>query len=171
MRGEERRKDILERLQGSVSPISADSLAKIYAVTRQIIVADIALLRAGGAAIRAEHKGYVLEKNDPAELRRVVVKHDKEAVKEELYVIVDNGGEILDVVVEHPIYGDISVRLNITSRFEVDEFVKKVEDTGANPLSFLTEGMHVHTIKVPDERAFDRMVNALKELNILIEFE
>ena len=172
MNGEERRNHIITRLQESALPISATCLAGECDVTRQIIVADIALLRAGGCPIRAEHKGYVLDKEVAADkMHRVVVKHGKEDVRDEFYAVLDNGGSIFDVIVEHSMYGKISVELNISSRFEADEFVKKINETGANPLSLLTEGLHVHTIVVKDEESFERILEKLKQLNILIDYE
>ncbi|MBQ7323108.1 MAG: transcription repressor NadR [Clostridia bacterium] len=169
MNGEERKKLIIQRLQQSKEPISASSFAKEFAVTRQIIVADIALLRAMGHAIIADNKGYMLHTIEEENIKRIAVKHDKNQVLDEFYAVVDHGGKFLDVIVEHSIYGRISVDLNIASRYDADEFVKKINTTKANPLSFLTEGVHIHTIEVADENAFARIKDALTKLNILIE--
>ena len=172
MNGEERRKHILARLTESSAPVSATCLAGECNVTRQIIVADIALLRAGGCPIRAEHKGYVLDKEEtPDKMRRVVVKHGKEAVRDEFYAVVDNGGSVLDVIVDHSMYGKISVELNITSRFDADEFVQKISETGVYPLSLLTEGLHVHTILIKDEASYRRILDKLTALKILIDYD
>ena len=171
MNNEQRRIEILNKLQNSNEPVSATSLANAFSVTRQIIVADIALLRAFGHSIRAEHKGYVLEKANGNELiKRIVVKHGNEAVTEELYAIVDNGGRVIDVIVEHPIYDKISAELNLSSRYDVDSFINKVNEQGATPLSVLTEGLHIHTIAVKDSDAFDRIVKTLTDLKILVEY-
>ena len=171
MNSEERRKSIIARLESCEKPISATSLAGEYSVTRQIIVADIALLRASGHPIRAEHKGYVLDKV-VAEgiIKRIVVQHEKENVREELYAIVDNGGKVLDVTVEHSVYGKISAELNLSSRYDIDIFVNKINATGANPLSLLTEGLHIHTVAAKDEAAFNVIIEKLKEINILIDY-
>lgn len=172
MKNEQRRSQILIKLQESSSPISATRLAEAFGVTRQIIVADIALLRAAGQQIRAEHYGYVLEKaqNDGI-IKRIAVKHGRERLRDELYAIVDNGGKAIDVIVEHSVYGRICADLNLSSRYEVDEFVKKVTETEAAPLSQLTEGLHLHTISVKDEGAFERIVNALNKMEILVEYD
>ena len=169
MNSEERRLLIMKRLQQSQESVSANCLAKEFCVTRQIIVADIALLRAAGYSILADNKGYVLHTVDDKNIKRIVVKHGKDEVLEELYAIVDNGGKILDVIVEHSVYGRISVELNVSSRYDADEFVKKIDSTKANPLSLLTEGVHIHTIAVVDEAAFARIKEQLNALNILIE--
>ena len=169
MNSEERRSLIIERLKQSKVSISASSLAKDFAVTRQIIVADIALLRAMGYSIVADNKGYVLNMLDGKNVKIIAVKHDKNQVLAELYTVVDNGGKILDVIVEHSIYGRISVELNIESRYDADEFVKKIDMTKANPLSLLTEGVHIHTIFVPNDSSFNRIKEQLNELGFLIE--
>ena len=172
MNSEDRRKGIIARLEAAESPITANRLAEEFSVTRQIIVADIALLRASGRLIRSEHKGYVLEKPLNNFLtKRIVVNHGKDSVKEELYAIVDNGGRTLDVIINHSVYGQISAELSLSSRYDVDNFVRKINESGVNPLSHLTEGLHVHTIVVRDEDSFNAIVNALNSLNILIEYD
>ena len=169
MNGDKRRLAILSRLKEADKPISATTLAEGFSVTRQIIVADIALLRAAGHSIRAEHRGYVLDADKNGILKRIVVKHGKDSVQDEFYAIVDNGGRVLDVIVEHSVYGMISVKLNIATRFDSDTFVSKINEAGVNPLSLLTEGLHIHTVSVPDEQSFERIVNKLTELKIYIE--
>ncbi len=170
MTGEKRRSLILAELDKADAPISATTLANKFSVTRQIIVADIALLRAAGSIIRAEHKGYVLEKPFGESLqKRIVCTHDKDGTREELYAIVDNGGTVLDVIVEHSLYGSISANLGVSTRYAVDEFIKRVESTGASQLSDLTGGIHVHTVSVKDEEMFERICAKLKELGVLVE--
>lgn len=171
MTGEQRRNTILSLLSETTAPVSASTLASKFSVTRQIIVADIALLRALGHPIIAVHKGYLL--NSPQSdclTKRVVVKHSKNMVAKELYAIVDNGGKVLDVIVEHSVYNRISADLNLSSRYDVDEFVHKLESANAQPLSALTEGLHIHTIAVQDECTFERIVKVLSDLKILVEY-
>ncbi len=169
MNGEERRISILKELNEATSPISATILAKKYSVTRQIIVADIALLRAAGHPISAKNRGYILDGKENGLIKRIAVKHGKDDVTNEFYAIIDNGGRILDVIVEHSVYGKISAELNISSRYEADEFVKKMSLTGVNPLSLLTEGLHLHTIDARDDATYERIINKLTEIGILIE--
>ncbi len=172
MNSEQRREKIISVLQMSDKPVSAASFASEFSVTRQIIVADIALLRASGYHIRAEHKGYVLEKSDGhAILKRIVMKHGKNEVQDELYAIVDNGGKVIDVIVLHSIYGKIVAELNLSSRYDVDRFVKHVQETDAKPLLLLTEGLHIHTIAVKDEDSFQSILKQLKVLHILVEHD
>ena len=170
MIGEERRSLILNELENVEGPISATTLAKKFSVTRQIIVADIALLRASGSLIRAEHKGYVFEKPYGSAIqKKIVCAHDKDGIRDELYAVVDNGGAVLDVVVEHSLYGAISAQLGISTRYGVDEFISRAESTGASQLSDLTGGIHIHTIAVNDEETFARICAKLDELGVLIE--
>lgn len=169
MKSESRRELIINTLKENNEPISAGELAKLFNVTRQIIVADIALLRAAGHIIIADNKGYKLHTINEKNLKRIIVKHTKDDVSNEFYAIIDNGGKILDVIVDHSIYGKISVELNISSRYEADEFVAKLNKTNANPLSLLTQGIHIHTIEVPNEETFLRIKNSLTNLNILVE--
>lgn len=169
MNGEERRNIILSRLQDSDAPISASALAAEFSVTRQIIVADIALLRASGVSISAKSRGYILDGKNNGLIKRIAVKHNGDKLCDELYAVVDNGGTVIDVIVEHSVYGKISAELNLSSRYEVDEFVNKVSSTGANPLSLLTQGFHLHTINVKTEDAYKRIISALSKMKILIE--
>ena len=168
MKSDERRSLIIDFLKQSNVSVSATSLATMFSVTRQIIVADIALLRASGYSIKADNKGYKLNLVDSDLIKRIVVQHTKDQVNDEFYAIVDNGGKVIDVIVEHPVYGKISVELNISSRLEADEFVIKLNDTNSNPLSLLTQGFHIHTIEVPNEKAFIKIKDKLSELNMLI---
>ena len=168
MNSEQRREKIISVLQMSDKPISAARFASEFSVTRQIIVADIALLRASGHQIRSEHKGYVLEKSDSLSmLKRLVMNHGNNEVKDELYAIVDNGGKVIDVIVQHPVYGKIVAELNLSSRYDVDRFVKHIQETDSKPLLLLTEGLHIHTVAIQDEESFQNIVERLKALHIL----
>ena len=169
MTGAIRRQNILAELNDATGPINATKLAEMNGVTRQIIVADIALLRAAGNNIRAEHRGYVLDRTIGEIRKKIVCKHPKENVIDEFYAIVDNGGKVIDVQVEHSIYGVISADMSISSRFDADEFVRAVSESGAAQLSDLTGGVHFHTIGVKDEVTFDRICAKLTELGILVK--
>ncbi|MBP3411287.1 MAG: transcription repressor NadR [Clostridia bacterium] len=165
-----RRNEILRMLSESDAYISAAQLAQHFGVTRQIIVSDVALLRANGNRIQATRKGYRLEKDEqPQSLRSVVCRHRGDQVLDEFYTIVDNGGSIASVVVEHPIYGELSADLNICSRYDAQEFVQRQQETNASQLCDLTGGLHIHMLRVPNEETYIRIVNGLKQLDILAE--
>lgn len=169
MNGEERRQQILADLTEATSVINATILADKLGVTRQVIVADIALLRAAGHAIRAEHRGYVLDRYNGEIRKKIVCRHAKDMVADEFYAVVDNGGKIVDVQVDHMLYGTISTNLSICSRYDADEFIRQSNKTGASQLADLTGGVHAHTISARDEETFDRITKKLSELGILIE--
>ena len=165
-----RRKKILELLENSNEIINATAMAEKFGVTRQIIVSDIALLRANGHKIISEKRGYFLEREANYGVKKVIIcKHYEKGVLDEFYAVVDNGGRFLNVIVEHPIYGQITAELNIASRYDAQEFVRSVKESNASQLSDLTNGIHYHTILCPDEAAFERIKKELKENNILQE--
>lgn len=164
MQAEDRRRTILKILQESAQPVSASVLAGQLSVSRQIIVGDIALLRAAGMDIVATPRGYKLGESSGL-LRTVATIHTKEQVEQELLTIVDNGCTVIDVVVEHPLYGQICGQLSLASRYDVAQYVEKARGTA--PLSLLTGGVHLHHLRCPDEAAYQRVCAALDKLGLL----
>lgn len=167
MNGNERRNGILDILSAGEGAVTAARLASEFGVTRQIIVLDIALLRANGQPIAAERRGYFLKKQEGI-YKTVVCRHDADAVRDEFYAVVDNGGKVLNVIVEHPLYGQISAEINVASRFDADGFVERSRQLNAAFLCDLTGGIHIHTLSVPDEEAFVRICDNLSEKGILV---
>lgn len=164
-----RRAAILTLLQEQSAPVSASALAAHFSVSRQIIVGDVALLRAAGARISATPRGYVLEQAKSGLLRTVACVHRTEDMGRELYLMVDNGCDVLDVVVEHPVYGQLTGQLALHSRYDVDQFLQRVARHGAKPLSDLTDGIHLHNLRCADEAAFQRVREQLRSANFLLE--
>ena len=172
MNASQRREVILDILSQSREAISASALASRLGVSRQIVVGDVALLRASGEEIIATPRGYLLEGAGKKQIlvRTIACKHHLgDAMARELYTVVDNGGEVLDVIVEHPVYGQISGPLKLRSRYDVQMFLEKVEQYKAQPLAALTEGMHLHTISCENEETFKRIAKALAEQGILLD--
>ena len=101
MNGEIRRSEILQKLQNSGRAISGNALAKTFGVSRQVIVQDIALLRAQGIHITPTNRGYLLERSTGRATRVFKVIHTEEEVEDELTRIVDLGGTIKDVFIYH----------------------------------------------------------------------
>lgn len=165
MKAEERRKFIRETLTAQ-RPISASALAEQCAVSRQVIVGDIALLRAAGLDIVATPRGYKLGERSGL-LRTVACVHDAGGLEPELLAMVDNGCTVLDVVVEHPLYGQITGQLQLSSRYDVQQFLEKSKT--AAPLSSLTKGVHIHNLRCPSEEAFQRVRERLMALEILYD--
>lgn len=169
MDANQRRAAVAECLAKADQPVSATALARQFSVSRQIIVGDIALLRASGLEVLATPRGYVLPKTYQGMECRVACLHGEENLARELEIIVDNGCTVLDVVVEHPIYGHISGPLHLTSRYDVKQFVEKLAEQAARPLSLLTDGVHLHTIQCPDRNAYQRVMEQLEEAGILYQ--
>lgn len=169
MDAQQRRQAVARRLEGAEGPVSAATLAREHSVSRQIIVGDIALLRAGGLDIAATPRGYMIQRSPSGLVRQVAVRHDGPAMEAELNAMVDQGCTVLDVIVEHPLYGQLTGPLQISNRYEVGQFLSRSRQSEALPLSELTEGIHLHTLSCPDEAAFQRARQALRELGILLE--
>nr|MBQ8253462.1 transcription repressor NadR [Lachnospiraceae bacterium] len=164
MTGEERREQILQMLRDAKLPLSGTELSRRLNVSRQVVVQDIALLRAVNKNILSTNKGYVLFQ-DVSESRKakrsIKVSHRDEQIRDELYAIVDLGGHVLDVVVEHEIYGIITCDLIIHSRHDVDDFVAQCACKGAKGLGTLTEGIHYHTVEADSESVLDQIEQEL----------
>ena len=169
MQAEKRRQAILEYLRHSSRPVSAGSLAERFSVSRQVVVGDVALLRAAGADISATPRGYVILKADRGLIRRIACRHDAAGMEAELCAVVDQGCAVADVIVEHPVYGQLTGPLQLSSRYDVSQFLSR--SAAARPLSDLTGGIHLHTLSCPDEDAFRRVREALGALGILWEGE
>lgn len=168
MEAASRRQAILDRLRTADRPVSASALAAGLNVSRQIIVGDIALLRAGGAEISATPRGYVLPRATDGITRTIACRHTLAQTGQELDILVDNGCTVLDVIVEHPVYGQLTSQLQISSRYDVEQFLARIRDSDAAPLSMLTGGLHLHTLCCPNEDAYTRACAALKAAGLLL---
>ena len=169
MDAQERRSAIARTLEQASAPVSATALAKEFAVSRQIVVGDIALLRAAGADITATPRGYIIPRSATGLKRTLATRHTSAEMEAELNAMVDQGCTVLDVTVEHPIYGQLTGPLNLSNRYEVGQFISRCREEAAAPLSLLTEGIHLHTVLCPDEGAFARVQEALRRLGVLLE--
>ncbi len=171
MNTEERRRAIQSLLLKSTRPVTGSELASTLDVSRQVIVQDIAILRARGEQVVATPQGYVAREAalSPGETGVVASRHDMKRVREELMTIVEAGGEVLDVIVEHPLYGEITGRLMLRNPADVDRFMARLERSRARLLSSLTGGIHLHTIRAASPGAFPEIVSALKEKGFLLD--
>jgi len=171
LNGEERRKQLIKILEDSSKPISGTELARQFDVSRQVIVQDIALLRAINKNILATNKGYVLfrEKDQKNKVQRTVcVSHADQDILDEFECILDFGAGILDCTVEHEIYGQISVELVIQSMEDAKKFVCQLEKCESKSLNILTGGIHYHTIEAASVRILDAVERALDEAGYLV---
>lgn len=169
--GENRRIQILQMLKEQGTPLSGAALAKACGVSRQVIVQDIALMRAENHSILSTNKGYVYRAGDERNtqpMRVFYVKHTTDQVRDEFLTITELGGRILDVAVEHEIYGQIRVDLLIDTPQDAMDFSDKLSNCRDNPLKVLTDDCHYHTITAPSEKLLDLIGAELKEKGYLL---
>ena len=165
MKVKERRELLLSILNKSAKPIKGDELANTLNVSRQVIVQDIAT----GVDIIATPQGYVIY-NTKVTTKTIECKNhvNGDEFYNELKTIVDLGGKVKDVIVKHPIYGEIKVDLDIDSNRDIDEFMKKASSDEFKQLSTLTKESHLHTIEAKSEEILDEIVSSLLDKNILV---
>ncbi len=172
MSAEERRAQIERLLAEASEPVNAASLADLLGVTRQVIVSDVALLRAKGVRVAATPRGYLLNPEQPAGIPiQIVCRHSPDETAEELYTIVDNGGAVTGVAVEHSLYGRISAEMHLYCRRDVQEFMERSQAEDVHLLSDLTDGLHLHTVVCPSQQACKYVLDALRRKGFLLEPE
>lgn len=171
METKKRRKEIINILSNSSTPLTGKELARHFRVSRQVIVQDIAILRASGEPIIATLQGYIIpEEQKGASCRSVVAcRHNREQIEEEIGIIVDLGGKVIDVIVGHPVYGELKGSLMIASRRDLNAFLEMLTKTRSSPLSLLTGGVHLHTLEAPDQKIMEEIIEELKRAGFLIE--
>lgn len=166
----ERRKEIAKIVKNFKSPISGNKLADEFQVSRQVIVQDIAILRAEGENIISTSRGYMYPNfHNKNLIKTIAVRHNLDRIEEELKIIIELGGEVIDIIVEHPIYGEISGNLMLKSMYDLEEFLKDFKEKEALPLSKITSGIHLHTIEVPNEFIYNKILNKLKIKKLILE--
>ncbi len=170
MESSKRRIRIEKILEESTSPISASRLAQAFGVSRQVIVQDVAIIRASGKTIISTTKGYVLPDRGGA-TRVFKVIHTDEDTREELTTIVDLGGIVEDVFVYHRVYGVIQGRLSIRSRRDIDTYIHEIESGMSRLLKNTTSGYHYHTVKADSEATLDAIQAALQQHGFLAKLQ
>lgn len=170
MSGEDRRKEIINILSNSSGPVSGSELALRLGVSRQVIVQDMALLKAGDALVMSTPKGYCLENAEKNGSRRVFkVYHTDSETRSELNTIVDLGGKVIDVFVKHRVYGRICAPLNISSRLDVETFLNEVSSGRSSLLKNVTSQYHYHTVEAKDIKRLDMIEQALRDKGYLAD--
>jgi transcriptional regulator of NAD metabolism len=168
--GDERRRQIVAWMRSHGAPIRGGELAKRFRVSRQCLVQDVAILRAAGEQILATPRGYRLPE-EPNYAHRAILacRHDPERTEEELQILVDHGVKVLDVIVEHPLYGDLRGSLMIESRADVQDFLGQVKASHASLLSTLTDGVHLHTVEASRPEMISRAKALLRSRGFLLK--
>lgn len=170
MTGSKRRDAIINQIKSSTVPVSGGALAKAYEVSRQVIVQDIALIRASGYDIISTNRGYVLHGPDAA-YRIFKVHHTDEELEQELCAIVDLGGTVVNVMVNHRIYGHLEAELNINSRRKVMEFLEDIKRGKSSPLKNITSNYHYHRVEAENEEILDMIEEMLQKKGYIVHTE
>jgi len=162
---EKRLEKLAEILTKSGGPTSGSELAEFFGISRQAVVQDIAILRDRGLRVMATARGYVHRQTKP---RRIFpVRHDVQEIADELNTMIEAGGRVIDVVVDHPVYGEIRGNLDLASREDVARFVNILKSTGQSPLLTLSRGFHAHTVEADDETTLNAIEKALADKGYL----
>lgn len=168
MNSNERRDNIIKLLLENNGPLKGNIIAEKYTVTRQVIVKDIAILRAQGKNIIATPDGYIINANQNKVKAIIAVTHNKDQMFDELSIVIKYGGTIEDVIVEHPLYGEIKGMLMIKNYNELNKFIQRYEKQKAKLLSALTNGVHLHTIAAESQSDIDLIISELKKHNFIV---
>ncbi len=161
-----RRDEIIKLLKSSNTPLSGSALARHFGVSRQVIVQDIALLRANGQQILSTNTGYLLQ--EPTAHERVYkVYHTDDKTEEEMNLIVDFGGTVKDIFVYHKSYGVVRAELNLHSRRQVQEHMNKLRSGKSSSLMNVTSGYHYHTVSADSEEVLDQIFDELQRRGFL----
>jgi transcriptional regulator of NAD metabolism len=167
----DRGEQLIKILQQSAGPVTGSELSQRLKVSRQVIVQDVALLRATGVEVLATPQGYMLLKQDKPQAKRAVVavQHSPDQTETELCIFVDNGIKVIDVIVEHPLYGELRGYLMLQCRADVQHFMGRLKSEGATLLSALTGGVHLHTVEYEDAGNLQKAKDELARKGFMIK--
>ena len=168
MKAHERRAEILSLIGNSGSPVAANFLSEKYSVSRQVIVQDIAILRAQGYGVISTNRGYVLGSGLRAE-RVFKCRHTLQELVSESEIIISRGGRVEDITVNHRVYGKISARLELMTMRHAEELYRSLVSGASKPLMSVTDGYHYHTVSGENEQTLDEIECALRAAGYLIE--
>lgn len=166
MKSADRRALLLKQLSDCQMPLSGSELAHQFQVSRQVIVNDIALLRAQGQPIISTNKGYLMMQKHTCS-RIFKERHDNAHTRAEYELIVDHGGTIKNIFVYHRTYGIVKADLNLSNRFEIDQYLKSYEGSVSSPLENITDGYHYHEVEASSEEVLETIGKALDEAGFL----
>lgn len=169
-----RKEAILQFLRDSQTPVTGVALAKEFHVSRQVIVNDIALLRAQGETIVSTNKGYIVPKEKKTYTRVFKNRHYNDQARQEYQIIVDRGGVVKDIFIYHHTYGIMRAELNLKSRHDIDVYLDNFSKGNSSPLENITDGYHYHTVEADSEETLDDIQKRLAEAGFLaklVDFE
>ena len=167
----ERRESILEILSKADTPVAARELAARFGVSRQVIVQDLAVIRASHLHIISTYRGYVMQQDEAGSTREFKVRHRPDQTQEELNLIVDHGGCVRNISISHRVYGRMTADLDIRCRQDVQEFLKALEDAPSTFLSTATDGYHYHLVEAANTERLDQIEQALEQAGFLVPLQ
>ncbi len=156
-----RRNEILALLRGAGKVLTGSQIAQAVGVSRQVVVQDVAVLRAEGKPIQSSAAGYYFDE-PTVKTRRIKMRHTNDQTEDELSTIVDLGGCVIDVMVNHRVYGKLCAPLGIKTREDVLRFMDDIRTGKSVPLMNVTSGYHFHLISAESEEVLDRIEQMLK---------
>ena len=163
----ERRSEIIRILRQANGPTAAKDLAARFQVSRQIIVQDLAVIRASIPGIVSTNRGYMLQKETVCS-REYKVRHREEQVEKELNLLVDCGGHVKNVSICHRVYGRITAEMDIGSRQDVREFLQNLDSSKSTILGSATSSYHYHLVEASCEERLDLIEEELKKGGFLV---
>lgn len=166
MRTADRRAEILKILRRADEPVAARELAAQFGVSRQVIVQDMAVIRASTPEIISTTKGYVMQQESYC-AKEFKVRHSQDKAIDELNLIVDCGGRVRNTSINHRVYGRVSVEMDIRSRQDVTEFIQALKNSRSSVLSSATSGYHYHLVEAESEDRLKMIEEKLWEAGIL----
>lgn len=170
MDGQARRKRLIEIIRKSDKPVSGTALANELEVSRQVVVTDIALIRANGIEITSTNRGYVLASENKCK-RIIKSHHNDDQILDELFAIVDNGGCAENIIINHRFYNRLEAPLNVSSRRQAKEFMEAIASGKSKSLSSATSGYHYHIISADNEETLDIIEQELKDLGFWLPLD
>ena len=152
----QRRTEILKLLQQEEKPVAARAMASQFGVSRQVIVQDMAVIRASTPGILSTTRGYVLQQDkDIACTREFKVRHGQEQAA------------VKNISISHRVYGRVTAEMDIRSRQDVNEFVQAINSSHSSVLSSATSGYHYHLIEASSQERLDLIGEQLKKAGFL----
>jgi uncharacterized protein len=165
---DERRAELLRILNDAETPVTGSKLSSLLGVSRQAIVNDIAILRASGEVVVGGPHGYRLGRVSGL-LEIIHCNHPPERGREELEILLDRGIAVLDVGVDHSVFGEVRASVVVETRADIERHAAAITEAGEAPLSVITGGRHSHTVRAPNRDALDAAKRELLERGILHE--
>ena len=165
----DRRTELLRILREANHAITGSQLSSRLGVSRQAIVTDVAILRAAGEDIVGSTRGYRMNDATGGLTAVIGCSHPPNRGREEFEILIDRGITVLDVSVDHSIFGTLRAPILIETRGDIDRYSERIIKAGEMPLSVITRGVHAHTVRARNIDALEAAKRELSERGILLD--